>query len=296
MVIVLEALRAEFSGELRRRIDALAAAVEAGDAEDVVQRAHMLKGSAGALALSELVVAMEQLEDAFRVQPVRREAAAAALAAARAALEAGAPAGVSAREAVARLSHELRTPLNVVLGFAHLLQLADLLPEERAHVDAIVQAAEQLAAIVDEAAGVPVAATPSPADSVSTPSDGAPVTVLYVEDDAASVRLAEQVLRRRPSVRLVVAGTGADGIAVAEQEQPDLVLLDAGLPDLEGDEVLRRLREGSAAATPVVVVTGDSRPERLQELRDAGASDCLTKPVDPGRLLALVDLLHRRGS
>ena len=123
-------------------------------------------------------------------------------------------------------------------------------------------------------------------------SNGPPVTVLYVEDDAASARLLEEVLRRLPAVRLLVAATGAEGIALAQQEQPHLVLLDPGLPDITGDEILRRLREGPTAATPVVVVTGDTRSERLQELLDAGASDCLAKPVDLGRLLALVDAVR----
>ncbi len=292
-VVMLEALRAEFAGELEHRIERLAAAVEAGDAEDVAQRAHTLKGSAQALALPELVAAMERLEAAFGAQPPRREDAVTALAAAAAAVEANTAAVVPAAEAVARLSHELRTPLSVVLGFAHLLQLADLRPEERAHADAIMQAAERLAAIVDEAAGTPPASPASPADrGPLSPSHGPPVTVLYLEDDAASIRLVQQVLRRRPAVRLVVARTGADGLAAAERERPDLVLLDLGLPDLAAEEVMRRLREGPAEAPRVVVVTGDARTERLQKLRDAGASECLTKPVDLGRLLAVVDSLH----
>lgn len=290
---MLDALRAEFAGELEHRIERLGAAVAAGDAADVARRAHTLKGSAQALALPELVAAMERLEEAFRAQPPLREDAVAALTAAAAAVAANTAAVVPAAEALARFSHELRTPLSVVLGFAHLLLLADLRPEERAHAAAILQAAEQLAAIVDEAAGTPPASPPFAAErGALSPSHGPPVTVLYLEDDAASVRLVQQVLRRRPAVRLVVARTGADGLAAAERERPDLVLLDLGLPDLAADEVMRRLRQGPAGAPRIVVVTGDARAERLRELRAAGASECLTKPVDLARLLALVDSLH----
>ncbi len=290
---MLDALRAEFAGELEHRIERLGAAVAAGDAADVAQRAHTLKGSAQALALPELVAAMERLEDAFLAQPPLREDAVAALAAAAAAVAANTAAVVPAAEALARFSHELRTPLSVVLGFARLLQLADLRPEERAHADAILQAAEQLAAIIDEAAGTLPASPPFAAErGALSPSHGPPLTVLYLEDDAASVRLVQQVLRRRPAVRLVVARTGADGLAAAERERPDLVLLDLGLPDMAADEVMRRLRQGLAEAPRVVVVTGDARAERLRELRAAGASECLTKPVDLARLLALVDSLH----
>jgi CheY-like chemotaxis protein/HPt (histidine-containing phosphotransfer) domain-containing protein len=283
---VSSALRAEFSGEVRRRIDELAAASEAGDADEVVRRAHMLKGSAHALALPGLVAAMQQLEEAYRAQPARPDEARAALAAARASVDASTPPA----EAVALLSHALRTPLNVVLGFAHLLQQADLRTEERAHADAIVEAAEQIAALIDGASGAPPGVRSADIAAARAPAaDVASVTVLYVEDDPASARLTEEVLRRLPAVRLLVAGTGAEGLALAERERPHLVLLDLGLPDLSGDEVLRRLRQGPSAATPVVVVTGDSRPQRLRELRDAGATETLAKPVDLGKLLALVD-------
>ena len=279
----VRALLVEFSGEMRQRLDALAAAVEAGDADDALRRAHTLKGSARALALPDLAAAMDKLEDAYRADPARVEAARDALVAARLAAEAG----VSQQEAVARLSHALRTPLNVVLGFAHLLRDAELGPEARGHADAIVQAAEQMAALIDEATGAPGVTR----DTEPVPERGtAPVTVLYVEDDAASARLVEELLGRVPAVRLVVARTGAEGITLARRERPDLVLLDPGLPDISGEEVLRLLHEGSAGAVPVIaVVTGDSRPERLQQLREAGAAECVIKPVGLGRLQAFVE-------
>jgi CheY-like chemotaxis protein/HPt (histidine-containing phosphotransfer) domain-containing protein len=281
----VRALLLEFSGEIRQRLDALAAAVEAGDADDALRRAHTLKGSARALALPDLAAAMEKLEDAYGANPVRVEAARDALAAARLAAEAA----VAQQEAVARLSHALRTPLNVVLGFAHLLRDADLGPEARGHADAIVLAAEQMAALIDEATGTPGVTQGRPPVPAAV-RDTAPVTVLYVEDDPASARLVEELLGRVPAVRLVGARTGAEGIALAQRERPDLVLLDPGLPDLPGEEVVRLLREGSAGAVPVIaVVTGDSRPERLRQLREAGAAECVIKPVDLARLQAFVE-------
>lgn len=271
----------EFSGEIRQRLDALAVAVEAGDTDDVLRRAHTLKGAARILALPGLVDAMEALEAAFTAEPARVEAGRDALVAARVAAEAA----VSQEEAVAELCHALRTPLNVVLGFAHLLRDSALSPDERAHVDAIVRAAEQIAVLVDQATGLARTTVDAPAAA----SGAETVTVLVIEDDAASARLAEELLRRHPAVRLVVARSGAEGIALAERERPGLVLLDPGLPDLPGVDVLRHLREGPAGSATVVVVTGETREERLRELREAGAADCVTKPVDPGRLRALVD-------
>jgi CheY-like chemotaxis protein len=257
----------------------------------VAQRAHTLKGSAQALALPELVAAMERLEEAFRAQPPLREDAVAALAAAG---------GRGRREHGRRrrqprpgpFSHELRTPLSVVLGFAHLLLLADLRPEERAHADAILQAAGQLAAIVDEAAGTPPASPRSPLSAARSRRPRPHDRPLSRGRRGRRPPRAAGAPGGGPPVRLVVARTGADGLAAAERERPDLVLLDLGLPDLAADEVMRRLRQGPGEAPRVVVVTGDARAERLRELRAAGASECLTKPVDLARLLAVVDSLH----
>lgn len=276
-------LRAEFALELRRRVDGLAAAMAGGDGAGVLERAHTLKGSAAALGLPALMAAMERVEAAYGAHPVETEVADRALAEARGVVEAlPAPQGD-----LARLAHALRTPLNVVLGYGHLLRDAGLGAVEREHADAIVRAAEEMSALLDRAAGAAVA---QPGGQAAAGMSGtAEVTVLYIEDDPASARLAEEVLRRVPAVRLIVVATGSDGIALAERERPHLILLDPGLPDIEGDELLRRLRDGPAAAASLVVVTGDSRPERLRELLGAGAGECLTKPVDLGRLLALVD-------
>lgn len=280
----VRALLVEFSGEVRQRLDALAAAVDAGDVDDVLRRTHTLKGSARTLALPDLAAAMERLEGAYRSEPVRVDAAHDALAAAHLAVEAG----MSQHEAVARLSHALRTPLNVVLGFAHLLRDSDLGPEAQGHADAIVQAAVQMAALIDEATGT-AGTVRETAPAPSAVQDAAPVTVLYVEDDPASVRLVEELLGRVPAVQVLAAGTGAEGVALALRERPDLVLIDPGLPDISGAEVLRLLHAGSAGGVPVVVVTGESRPERLRELREAGAAECLIKPVELRRLQAVVE-------
>ncbi|MEX0700187.1 MAG: response regulator, partial [Acidimicrobiia bacterium] len=74
------------------------------------------------------------------------------------------------------------------------------------------------------------------------------------------------------------------------QHRPDLVLLDLHLPDLSGEEALRILQsEPETAEIPVVIVTADATPTQMHKLLAAGATDYLTKPLDIGRLLALVD-------
>ncbi|WP_108664767.1 ATP-binding protein [Euzebya rosea] len=119
---------------------------------------------------------------------------------------------------------------------------------------------------------------------------GSAGTVLYVEDSRINAKLVERVLRRRPAVHLVHAPDGTRGLDWAVRDRPNLVLLDLGLPDLPGSEVLRRLREDPRTATiPVVVVSADATPDRVQVLREAGADDYLSKPFDIDSLLGVVD-------
>ena len=91
-------------------------------------------------------------------------------------------------------------------------------------------------------------------------------------------------------MRLITASRGDEGIALALREQPDLILLDLHLPDLPGEEVLRRLwADPRTRSRPVAVLSADATPAQRQLLLASGAVDYLTKPLDISRLLRLVD-------
>jgi CheY-like chemotaxis protein len=114
--------------------------------------------------------------------------------------------------------------------------------------------------------------------------------VLHIEDNPSNASLVEQVLSRRPQVRLVSAAEGRSGLELARQHRPDLVLLDLHLPDLGGDELLHRLKAvPELAETKVVVVSADATPSRIRSMLDLGVEGYLTKPVDVDALLRLVD-------
>ena len=116
------------------------------------------------------------------------------------------------------------------------------------------------------------------------------VVVLQIEDNPSNSALVEQVLAKRPGVRLISAGEGRAGLELARQHRPDLVLLDLHLPDLPGDELLHRLKAvPELADTKVVVVSADATPSRIREMLDLGVEGYLTKPVDVEALLRLVD-------
>ena len=131
---------------------------------------------------------------------------------------------------------------------------------------------------------------PPPVSSDDAMSPSAPITVLYIEDNTANVRLMERVLELRPHVTLIVALDGHVGITRARQHQPDLILLDMHLPDLGGDEVLRRLRaDPQTAATPIIMVTADAVLDHQRGLIQLGATGYMTKPIDIITLLRRID-------
>ena len=115
-------------------------------------------------------------------------------------------------------------------------------------------------------------------------------TVLYVEDNLSNLELVQRILARRRGIKLLVAMQGRAGLDLANAHCPDLILLDLHLPDIPGDEVLRRLQEGPCTRQiPVVMVSADATPGQIERLLAAGARDYLTKPLDVKKSLALLD-------
>ncbi len=116
--------------------------------------------------------------------------------------------------------------------------------------------------------------------------------VALVIDDEAQIRRLLRVTLEANGYRVFDAATGQEGIIQAAQRQPDVVLLDLGLPDLAGVEVLKRLREWSRV--PVIILSvRDSEDDKVAAL-DAGADDYVTKPFNSAELLARLRTALRR--
>jgi DNA-binding response OmpR family regulator len=116
--------------------------------------------------------------------------------------------------------------------------------------------------------------------------------VLVVEDDAAIARLIEVELIEA-GYRVTLAATGAEGLAALERAQPDLMILDVRLPDIDGLSVCRSARR-SGCRTPILMLTAlDRVGDRVIGL-DAGADDYLAKPFAVEELLARLRALTRR--
>ncbi len=118
-----------------------------------------------------------------------------------------------------------------------------------------------------------------------------PQPVALIVDDEPQIRRLLRVTLEANSYSVFDAATGRDGIAQAAQRRPDVVLLDLGLPDLDGVEVIRRVREWSRV--PIVVLSVRDREEDKIAALDAGADDYVTKPFGAGELLARLRVVLR---
>jgi PAS domain S-box-containing protein len=120
--------------------------------------------------------------------------------------------------------------------------------------------------------------------------DHGTASLLYIEDNLANLDLVETFLLSRPGWKLVPALQGRIGVELAREHRPDLVLLDLHLPDISGEEVLRRLRADPRTATiPIVIISADATRDSLDRLRGAGADAYLTKPLDLDEFLATLE-------
>ena len=117
--------------------------------------------------------------------------------------------------------------------------------------------------------------------------------VLIVEDDRKTAHLVELYLQK-DGYRVAVANNGREGLELAQRVKPDLAILDLMLPEMDGLEVCRRLREESEL--PVIMLTARSTEEDKLRGLDNGADDYVTKPFSPRELVARVRAVLRRSS
>jgi two-component system KDP operon response regulator KdpE len=116
--------------------------------------------------------------------------------------------------------------------------------------------------------------------------------ILLVDDDVSIQRAVAPLLRSR-GYRVDVVGTGAEAVAAVEGSRaPDLVVLDLGLPDLEGAEVCRRMRARTRA--PIIVLSARSGEAEKVAVLEIGADDYVTKPFGPDELVARIRVALRR--
>lgn len=130
------------------------------------------------------------------------------------------------------------------------------------------------------------------ADTTTAPVDAATCkyTILYIEDNLPNLELVKMILHSRADVRLLSATNGGAGLQLAAEHHPALILLDFHLPDMNGDEMLARLKgDLKTANIPVVIVSADATPGQIQRGLAAGAREYLTKPLQVKHFMEIVE-------
>lgn len=142
----------------------------------------------------------------------------------------------------------------------------------------------------------PHVSTVGAAQPVVAECAGEPVrSVLCMEDNPNNLQLMASILGMLPGVRMLSAISPGLGLEMARAHQPDLILLDINLPDMDGFEVMRCLREHpETKLIPVVAVSANAMEQDLARGMAAGFADYVTKPIDVGRLLRVVEELTAR--
>ncbi|GMU68867.1 MAG: DNA-binding response regulator [Steroidobacteraceae bacterium] len=115
---------------------------------------------------------------------------------------------------------------------------------------------------------------------------------ILVIDDDAGIRNVIRVLLQAENYRVTEAQTAQRGVSAARADKPDLILLDLGLPDAEGTEVIRSVRQWSPV--PIVVLSARSMEQQKVQALDQGADDYVTKPFGAAELLARIRAALRR--
>ncbi|MFO1486893.1 MAG: response regulator [Verrucomicrobiota bacterium] len=125
------------------------------------------------------------------------------------------------------------------------------------------------------------------------PDNHKPVQTALIIDDEPQIRRLLRVTLEANGYRVLDAATGNDGLAEVAQRKPDVVLLDLGLPDVDGLTVLKRIREWSKV--PILILSvRDQEDDKIAAL-DSGADDYVTKPFNSGELLARLRAAMRHG-
>lgn len=136
----------------------------------------------------------------------------------------------------------------------------------------------------------PAAGQPTAVGQARAPTGVQSHTLLYVEDNAANLMLVEDLVQRRPDIRLLSAQDGYRGIEIARASRPDVILMDINLPGISGVEALKILRADPVTAhIPVVALSANAMPRDIARGLDAGFFRYLTKPIRVNEFMDVLD-------
>ncbi len=133
-------------------------------------------------------------------------------------------------------------------------------------------------------------AEPAAITLAQDPADQQLRTLLYVEDNPANLMLVEDLMARRPDIRLLSARDGNSGVDIARTARPDVILMDINLPGISGIKVLKILADDPETAhIPVIALSANAMPRDIEKGMDAGFFRYLTKPIKINEFMDTLD-------
>jgi ribose transport system substrate-binding protein len=116
-------------------------------------------------------------------------------------------------------------------------------------------------------------------------------TILYIEDNLLNLQLVKEILGTIQGISLISAMTGSEGMELAAEWRPDLILLDLNLPDLHGYEVFDRIKANPAyEQTPIIALSANAMPEEINQALGKGFTEYICKPID---IMAFLTVLSK---
>jgi CheY-like chemotaxis protein len=114
--------------------------------------------------------------------------------------------------------------------------------------------------------------------------------VLYIDDNPVNLKLVARILANQTHIHLITALTPKDGIELALTNQPQLILLDINMPEMNGFQVLEVFKDDAFLKdTPIIAVTANAMPQDIERGKASGFTDYLTKPIDFDKLLKAIN-------
>ncbi|MBV1889030.1 MAG: response regulator [Proteobacteria bacterium] len=133
-------------------------------------------------------------------------------------------------------------------------------------------------------------ASPGKIELIPTTSSDRTYSILYIEDNAANLRLVQGLLGHRKNLSLITANEPLSGLDLAKKQVPDLILLDINLPKMNGFQVLEKLSQHQITkAIPVIAVSANAMPEEISKALEAGFYSYVTKPIDFSTMIKSIE-------
>jgi PAS domain S-box-containing protein len=192
-----------------------------------------------------------------------------------------------------RLGQEAHGVVGTGIGLVVTKQLVELMDGTMGVESTVGQGSVFWVELGSSAAPALIEVTAEPAVNVQVRRSATPRmrTLLYIEDNPANMELVEQLIARRPELRLLKAVTGTLGIELARSALPDVILMDINLPGLSGTAALKILREDPATAhIPVVALSANAMPRDIESGLEAGFFYYLTKPIKVKEFMDTLDV------